>query len=84
MNGNTTLYKDPLGFFESNFDSKLKASNENYQGISGKPIKRSTNFFKTINRKSDALYSNTVNFINNHRNNQESNLLRSIDKVLKA
>jgi hypothetical protein len=63
----STLYRDPHGFFESNLESKIKASNENYQGLSGKPIKKNTNFFKRINRKSDALYSNTVNFINNYR-----------------
>ena len=79
----STLYKDPHGFFEGNLDSKLKASNENYQGLSGKPIKKNTNFFKRINRKSDALYSNTVNFINNYRTDQESSLLKSIGRVLR-
>jgi hypothetical protein len=63
----STLYIDPHGYFESNLDSKIKASNENYQGLNGKPIKKNTNFFKRINRKSDALYSNTINFINNYR-----------------
>lgn len=80
--GISTLYRDPHGFFESNLESKVKASNENYQGLSGKPIKKNTNFFKRINRKSDALYSNTVNFINNYRTDQENSLLKSIGKVL--
>ena len=47
---NSSLYKEPFGFFENNLESKLKASNINYAGISGKPKPRLQNIFKRINR----------------------------------